>query len=226
MPLDEKEKILEKEYYSHINRYGFITSAVHVLLIFLPAVYVYLVMGRFVRLEAFLTAFATIFPILLPIYFIEPISYFTVLGVAGTYISFLAGNISNMRLPVGAIAQESADVELGSPEGELVGGLGIIASQLMLTVISFVGALVCVAIIRLLPQSVKVAFKYVLPAMFGAMFAQFGPRAPRYAAITLVLTFILEYFIHIPGPVTLLIACFGIALLATALYRRGIWVKR
>jgi len=34
-----------------------------------------------------------------------------------------------MRLPVSAVAQEVAGVREGSPEGEIIGALGIIASQ-------------------------------------------------------------------------------------------------
>jgi hypothetical protein len=43
----------------------------------------------------------------MPLWFIEPVSYFLVLGICGTYISFLAGNISNFRLPVSAVARRS-----------------------------------------------------------------------------------------------------------------------
>ncbi len=34
-----------------------------------------------------------------PNYIIEPVSYSPILGIPGTYMSFLSGNISNMRLP-------------------------------------------------------------------------------------------------------------------------------
>jgi hypothetical protein len=48
------------------------------------------------------------------VWVVEPISYFPVLGPAGTYISFLSGNIGNMRLPVIAAAQSALDLEAGS----------------------------------------------------------------------------------------------------------------
>lgn len=55
------------------------------------------------------------------LWFVEPISYFPVLGVTGTYMAFLSGNISNMRLPCAAVAQDAADVKPGTPQGSILG---------------------------------------------------------------------------------------------------------
>ena len=49
---------------------------------------------------------------------VEPVSYFPVLGLPGTYMSFLAGNISNMRVPCSAVAQEAVGVVPGSKRAE------------------------------------------------------------------------------------------------------------
>ena len=42
------------------------------------------------------------------IWFVEPISYFPIVGVAGTYMAFVSGNISNLRIPCAMIAQKAA----------------------------------------------------------------------------------------------------------------------
>ena len=87
----------------------------------------------------------------MPLWFIEPVSYFLVLGICGTYISFLAGNISNFRLPVSAVAQEVAQVEEGSHEGEIISTLAIAATQVMITVSALTGAIFVSAIVGVLP---------------------------------------------------------------------------
>ena len=46
-------------------------------------------------------------------YIVEPISYFPILGIPGTYLTFLSGNTSNMRVPCSSVAQEAAGVENG-----------------------------------------------------------------------------------------------------------------
>lgn len=37
-------------------------------------------------------------------YVVEPISYYAALGLTGTYLSFLSGNIGNMRVPCATMA--------------------------------------------------------------------------------------------------------------------------
>ena len=43
-------------------------------------------------------------------YFIEPISFQPVLGIPGTYMAFLSGNLSNLRVPCSSVAQKAAGV--------------------------------------------------------------------------------------------------------------------
>ena len=101
------------EYMPKINRIGKMTGYVGVILAFLPAVALAVVYGLLPKPAALLTAFvsgASAFGVL---WFVEPISYFPVVGPAGTYMAFLSGNISNMRIPCASMAQVAADVEPG-----------------------------------------------------------------------------------------------------------------
>ena len=50
-------------------------------------------------------------------YIVEPISYFPILGIPGTYLTFLSGNTSNMRVPCSSVAQEAAGVGPAAPCG-------------------------------------------------------------------------------------------------------------
>ncbi len=119
----------------------------------------------------------------MPLWFIEPVTYFLVLGVCGTYISFLAGNISNFRLPVSAVAQQVAQVEEGSTEGEIVSTLAIAATQVMITLSALAGAIFVSAIVGVLPATVVAAFDWLLPSIWGALVVQFGLRNWRYAVV-------------------------------------------
>ena len=73
------------EYMPKINRIGKMTGYVGVILAFLPAVALAVVYGLLPKPAALLTAFvsgASAFGVL---WFVEPISYFPVVGPAGTY---------------------------------------------------------------------------------------------------------------------------------------------
>ena len=47
-------------------------------------------------------------------YVVEPVSYYAALGMSGTYLSFLSGNIGNMRVPCAALAQDVTKSEPGT----------------------------------------------------------------------------------------------------------------
>ena len=97
--MDKKDLYFEKEYMPHMNRIGKITGYLGVLLSFAPAFILAVVYGIFPKPAALLTAFVSIASAVGELWFVEPIFYFTILGPVGTYMAFLSGNISNMRLP-------------------------------------------------------------------------------------------------------------------------------
>ena len=59
------------------------------------------------------------------LWFVEPISYYPVVGQIGTYMAFLSGNISNMRVPCASMVQVSAEVEPGTHEGSIIATIGV-----------------------------------------------------------------------------------------------------
>ena len=121
------------------------------------------------------------------VWFLEPIMYFPVLGVSGTYVAFFTGNISNMCLPAVASCQEAVGVEPGTDKGEIVGTLGISAASLVNKLILIPVILAGLWLLTVIPESVQEVFPYVLPAIFGAVLAQFAGKFPIYGVLALVI---------------------------------------
>jgi len=226
LPDEQKEAIIKKEYCAEIHTWGLVLSLIHAVIIFLPPLFLLFVYGIFPGWATIGKAFASTAAIAGPYWFIEPVSYFLILGVGGTYISFLAGNISNMRLPVSAVAQEVAGVREGSPEGEIIGGIGISVSQVMLTIAVLAGAVVVTLIIDVLPKNIKGAFDFLLPCLWGAIVGQFALRAPQYAIVALIVGVPLVMFSGLPDWTQIPVMVFGLAILAILLFKRGIWVPK
>jgi hypothetical protein len=154
-----------------------------------------------------------------PFFIIEPISYYPTLGDAGTYMSFLAGNISNMRLPCAAVAQAVAGVEEGTKKGELIATVGIAISIWLSIIAVFIGAVATGWIVEFFPPWIQDAFKkFLLPAVFGAVFGQFALRGKRYAPIALVLALV-PILLKWPPYVTIPLAVFGTIIIARLMYR-------
>jgi len=181
----------ETEYMPKANRIGKITGFLGVVLSFCPAIVLAIVYGILPRPAALLTAFisgASAFGVL---WFVEPISYFPVVGTTGTYMSFLSGNISNMRIPCASMAQAAADVEPGTQKGSIIATIGIAVSVVINVSVLTIGALLGASVLEMLPDGVRSALNYLLPALYGALLVQFGMKANRQAIVMILIAFAL-----------------------------------
>lgn len=131
-------------------------------------------------------------------WFIEPITYFPVLGIAGTYIAFLSGNIANLCLPSSSAAQKAVGAEPGTEKAEIAGVIGISFASLTNTVVILATVIGGVYIISWIPESVTDTFDFVLPAIFGAVLGQFAFKTPMYGVLAMV-TGLLVFFSPIPS---------------------------
>lgn len=120
-------------------------------------------------------------------WFLEPITYYPVLGKSGTYIAFLTGNIANMCLPCSAAAQESIGAEPGTKKAEVAGTLGIAVASLTNIVIIIVVVLSGSYILTIIPQSVQNALQFILPAIYGGVLGQFALKKPLYGLVAFVI---------------------------------------
>ena len=74
---------------------------------------------------------------------IETVTYVPMLGAGGSYLSFVTGNISNLKLPCALSALEQNEVSASSEEGEVISTIAIAVSSIVTTLIIIVGV-VCI----------------------------------------------------------------------------------
>lgn len=180
----------EKEYLPMMHKIGKTTGYLGALLSFTPALVlavVYHLLPNWAALATAAIAAVSAFGIL---WFVEPISYFAVLGPVGTYMAFLSGNISNMRLPCASMAQVAADVEPGSEKGSIIATLGMAISIIINVSVLTIGVILGSQILSQLPEAFTTALNYLLPALFGALLMQFAMNQ-RKLGITMVVFAIL-----------------------------------
>lgn len=217
---DFVEKVYREEFLPKAHLVGIITCLLAVVLCLLPPLYLSFVRSYHPGWAKVLAGFVLIASTAGVYWFVEPISYFPILGISGTYMSFLAGNIANQRLPCAAAAQNAVKAEPGSKKAEMAGILGIAASIviniLTLTLLVIAGAI----IVANLPPSVTASFKYVLAGVFGAMFVQFATKGPIYALFALPLGIALNYVTPLPPWGRIPIAVFASIFIGISYYRR------
>ncbi|MDC3413989.1 small-conductance mechanosensitive channel [Aquibacillus sp. 3ASR75-11] len=156
--------------------------AVIVLTLAVP-LYLSFVLGFHPGWSTIISGFAAYASIVMFVWVLEPISYYPVLGVSGTYLAFLTGNIGNMCLPCASIAQNVVGAEPGTKKGEITASLAIATASIVNIVMLLIAILAGSYFISLMPESVVSNFRFVLPAIFGAVIAQFAIKKPLFGVI-------------------------------------------
>lgn len=174
-----------------IIRAGMATLLIAAPLSFLPALYLWIRYDAIPSVTTIMTAWFMIASIYGVEYFMTPISYFPILGKSGTYMAFLSGNIANMRVPCAIVAQDVIGVQAGTHAGEIVATVGMAGSIITNLVVTTIAAIAGNALISVFPPIILTALDYVLPAIFGGLFALFAVRYPKYAVFTVCVAVLL-----------------------------------
>lgn len=126
---------------------------------------------------------------------VEVITYIPMLGAGGSYLSFVTGNISNLKLPCALGALEQADVSADSEEGEVISTIAIAVSSIVTTVIIVIGVVLIIPLQPILQSAVlKPAFAQILPALFGGLGVVFISKNWKIAVAPVILMLLLFIF--------------------------------
>jgi hypothetical protein len=127
---------------------------------------------------------------------IETVTYIPMLGAGGSYLSFVTGNISNLKLPCALNALENAEVKAQSEEGEIISTVAIAVSSIVTTLIIILGVILIVPLTPVLSsETLKPAFDQMLPALFGGLGVVFVSRNLKLAIAPVLLMLILFVFV-------------------------------
>ena len=134
----------------------------------------------------------------------EPIIYSPMVGVNGMYLSFLTGNLSNLKIPCVVKAQEIAGTKRGTEEDEIVATIAIATSSLVTILI--IGIIVlCLAVIPNLTEMIDnapyltPAFGCVVYALFGSLGGKYIVRNPKLAIGPIIIVVILSIVLGVVG---------------------------
>ena len=158
------------DYMNKTDRYGtiWIWTAVFIVLLVPVAICVYY--NAWPEATAVLKGLLGVAPIFWTVGLIEVITYTPMLGVGGTYLSFVTGNVTSLKAPSALTAMENAEVKPGSEEGEVISTIAIAVSSIVTTIVLTVGVCVLALITPILNSpDLAPAFDNILPALFGGL---------------------------------------------------------
>ena len=129
---------------------------------------------------------------------VETVTFIPMLGAGGSYLSFVTGNISNLKLPCAMNALENAKVDARSEEGEIISTIAISVSSIVTTLIICLGVLLIIPLSPVLSNpALKPAFDQMLPALFGALGVVLVSKNWKIAVAPVCL--MLALFIFVPA---------------------------
>ena len=157
---------------------------------------------------------------------IETVTFVPMLGAGGSYLSFVTGNISNLKLPCAINALEQNEVSANSEEGELISTIAIATSSIVTTLIVIIGVICIVPLTPILSAPVlEPAFAQILPALFGGLGVAFISKTWKIAVAPILLMLVL--FIFVPalnsGTVGIMVPVSALFTIGTAriMYKKG-----
>ncbi|MDD4213034.1 MAG: hypothetical protein PHY42_06565 [Bacilli bacterium] len=180
--------------------------------------------------KGLINGFLAVVPMFWAVGTIEIFTYIPMIGVGASYLSFVTGNITNLKAPVAMTALENAKVKAGTEEGEVITTIAVAVSSIVTTLIIVVGVILIVLIKPvgdfLQSEAIAPVFNNVLPALFGGLAVVYVSKNWKLALAPMMLMLVLFIFIPflnastvgimvpVGAVLTILVACL--------LYKRGI----
>ena len=139
---------------------------------------------------------------ILPMYWavgiVEMFTYVPMLGAGGAYLSFVTGNIANLKLPCAIDAMERAKVKPSDEEGEIISTISIAISSIVTTAIIVIGVILIIPLTPILENpALEPAFNMILPALFGGLAVVFISKNAKLSIAPIIL--MLALFIFVPA---------------------------
>lgn len=193
--MNEKEKFFE-DFNNGLHRIGRITMFLGILVLMAVPFIVAGIFGASINVSGFWAGFAKVAIIYIPVSIVEFLVYAPMLGAGGSYISFITGNVTNMKIPCAMNARDIAGTQVGTPEHEIISTISTATSAIVTTLVIVVGVILLIPLQPVLQSEVLApAFDYVVPALFGALGLKYFTKSPQIAVIPVVLMSALCIFV-------------------------------
>ncbi len=189
---------MKRNYEDSVHFYGRIWMVAALIMMFAVPVVFCIAYDAWPDVVKVLQGLLGVAPIFWTVCAIEVFTYAPMLGNAGTYLGFVTGNLTNLKVPCALSAMEAADVAPGSDEGEVISTIAISVSSITTTLIIVAGVLLLIPLTPLLESPVlKPAFDNILPALFGGLGVVYISKSWKIAVTPMVAMIIL--FILVPS---------------------------
>ena len=157
-------------YRDRVHRFGRVWTIVALALLFSVPTSICLYYNAWPAMADVMKGFISVAPVFWTVAVIEVATYVPMLGTGGSYLGFITGNLTNLKVPAALNAMEMMKVKSGTEEGEVISTIAIAVSAMVTTIIIAVGVLLLSQLRPILESPVlQPAFDNILPALFGGL---------------------------------------------------------
>lgn len=189
-PAQATEKMQEEflnQFNQQMHRIGRLMLITAVVLLLAVPFLMGAVYGVKPELKGFISGFIKVGIVYIPVGIVEFLVFSPMLGVGGSYLTFLTGNVTNLKIPCAMNARDIAKTTVGTAENEIISTLSVAASSIVTMLVIFFGVLLLVPLTPVLQNPVLTpAFDTVVPALFGALALKYFRKSMKIAVVPLL----------------------------------------
>ena len=187
-----------KNYNDSVHFYGRIWVALGIFLMLMVPISICVYYNAWPQLQYVVKGLLGVAPIFWTVGIIEVFTYAPMLGTGGTYLGFITGNLTSLKVPAALNAMQAAKVEATSEEGEVISTIAIASSAIVTTIVIALGVLMLGYLQPLLESPVlQPAFDNILPALFGGLGVVYISKNWKIAVAPLA--FMVVLFLLVPS---------------------------
>ena len=224
MDAQRREQFFE-DFNNGLHRLGRFTLIAGIIVLMAVPFAFGVIVGVMPDMPAFLKGWINVAVVYFPVSVVEFLVYAPMLGAGGSYLAFITGNVTNMKIPCAMNARDIATTEVGTPENEIVSTISVAVSAIVTTLVILVGVIMLVPLQPVLSApALQPAFNNVVPALFGALGLKYFAKSPQIAVVPLALMCALCIFVPsmISQTSILMIPSGGLALaIGFLLFKKG-----
>lgn len=216
---------MNDQYMNKTHVYGRIWMLTTFFMMLLVPIMISVYYNAFPELTSILKGLVGVAPIFWTVAVIEIITFTPMLGTGGSYLGFVTGNLTNLKVPCTLVALENSGHQQGTKEGEIISTIATATSSIVTIVIIAFGVLLLTPLTPVLnSETLKPAFDHILPALFGGLAVVYVSKNAKIAVIPML--FMILVFSLVPSlasavslfvPVGALIAIIS----ARIMYKKG-----
>ncbi len=210
-------------YQSWVHRFGIVSSLILLIAMTAFPIVASAIYGLWPDLGQLWPGFIAVILFMAPFWPAETIGYMSVMGPGALYMSYITGNVTNLRMPATVGTINSLGIKPNTDECHTLAICG--ASVITTVAVIDIGVVVAAPLEPVLNlPAIQPAFNYVVPALFGGLVAQTilkGKKQFLLYLIPLAVCLFFCYFTSVNTAYYMLIAIAISGAVHVLDYRRG-----